>query len=221
MTAQLAVEAAAAGQLGVAAFEMPSSTARSLACRYRMSAANHQRSGTDDAQSAARRIRDRICEMLETRIAALAENVEQADLVEVQRIARATKEVSSSARRSTARRWPPSTSRFPPSAQPKRTSGRGWSNANTDGTIPKMRSFPTQPSLIHRVNTASPEPRARQQGSRKGTLCVTTTGISRARRDKRPQLERPRQGREPHDCHYKRHYKGRRPRVARSPSARM
>jgi hypothetical protein len=91
MTAAQAVEAAAAGALGIEPFKMPAATARGLASEHRMEHGQGSRALQD--QGAAERILDRAYSILEARIDALSENPAGVDLVELQRIARATREV--------------------------------------------------------------------------------------------------------------------------------
>jgi hypothetical protein len=90
MTATQAVEAAAAGALGVEPFEMPAATARGLVSEHRM---EHGQDPPQLENSAAERILERAYSILEARINSLSENPAGVDLVELQRIARATREV--------------------------------------------------------------------------------------------------------------------------------
>jgi hypothetical protein len=90
MTATQAVEAAAAGALGIDPFEMPAATARDLVSEHRL---EHGQPRQGDDLNAAERIRDRALSILEARIDALSESPTAVDLVELQRIARATREV--------------------------------------------------------------------------------------------------------------------------------
>jgi hypothetical protein len=91
MTATQAVDAAAAGALGIEPFEMPAATSRGLVSEHRME--NGEGSRQLEDQSAAERIRDRALSILEARVDALSKNPAAVDLVELQRIARATREV--------------------------------------------------------------------------------------------------------------------------------
>jgi hypothetical protein len=91
MTAAQAVEAAAAGALGIEPFEMPAATARGLVSEHRME--NGEGSRQLEDQGAAERILDRAYSILEARIDTLSDDPAGVDLVELQRIARATREV--------------------------------------------------------------------------------------------------------------------------------
>jgi hypothetical protein len=91
LTATQAVEAAAAGALGIEPFEMPAATARGLVSEHRMEHGQGSRALQD--QGAVERILASAYSILETRIDALSEDPAGVDLVELQRIARATREV--------------------------------------------------------------------------------------------------------------------------------
>jgi hypothetical protein len=91
MTAAQAVKAAAAGALGIEPFEMPAATARGLVSEHRME--HGQVSPALQDQGAAERILDRAYSILEARLDTLSEDPGGVDLVELQRIARATREV--------------------------------------------------------------------------------------------------------------------------------
>ncbi len=90
MTAEQAVAAAAKGELGIDPFDMPASTARGIAGRARMEASAVGEAASPEAAA----IYERGWAILECRIAALEEDPESADMVELQRIARTARELN-------------------------------------------------------------------------------------------------------------------------------